>query len=93
MSGAARPEGNRLVIEEIKFKSPYGMQFGIFDSTSVQRPNGGTVEFEFSSRDEGTFSYTPSQFSIDTWGHTAIDDLPIVKIFGIPADRYFSTTE
>jgi hypothetical protein len=93
MSGAGRPEGNRLEIDEVKFVSPYGMQFGTFDPDSVQRANGGTVVFEFSSREEGTFSYTPSQFSIDTWGHTAIENLPIVKIFGIPADRYFSTTE
>jgi hypothetical protein len=93
MAGAGAPVGNRLEITDVKFPSPYGMQFGIFDPDSVQRPGGGTVVFEFSSRDRGTFSYTPSQFSIDTWGHSPIDSLPIVKLFGIPADRYFSTTE
>jgi hypothetical protein len=69
------------------------MQFGVFDPDSVQRPNGGRVVFEFSSRDAGTFSYTPSQYSIDNLGHTAIESLPIQKLFGIPADKYFSTIE
>jgi hypothetical protein len=91
MIGNGTPDGNLL---EITFLSPVGMVYGVFDPTTVERPDGGTAVFEFSDRDNATFSYTPSEFSDTTWGHTTpIEDLPLVKIFGIPADKYFSTAE
>ncbi len=91
MIGNGTPEGNRL---EITFLSPNGMVYGVFDPNTVERPDGGTAVFEFSGRDNATFSYTPSDFSDTTWGHTTpIVDLPLVKLFGIPADKNFSTAE
>jgi hypothetical protein len=61
-----------------------------------QRPtenDGGTAVFNFTDRDNATFSYTPSAFTEAEWGHTPITDLPLTKLFGIPADKYFSTTQ
>ncbi|MGA9572851.1 MAG: hypothetical protein WBS20_02770 [Lysobacterales bacterium] len=81
--------GNRV---EINFESPVGMVYGVFDPDTVDREIGGTAVFEFSDRENATFSYTPSDFSKTTWGHlTPIVDLPLVKLFGIPADKYFET--
>lgn len=91
MVGSGIPDGNRV---EIAFDSPVGMQYGVFDPESVTREDGGTAVFEFIDRDNGIFSYTPSDFSNTTWGHTTpIEDLPITKLFGIPADKYFTTPE
>jgi len=70
---------------EIQLESPYGMKYGEFDPDSVVRAVGGSARFEFTGADNGTFSYTPSDFSTTTWGHvTAIDSLPLVKLFAIP---------
>lgn len=88
MLGSGIPEGNRV---EVDLVSPVGMVFGEFDPDSVTRENGGRAVFEFSDRDNGTFTYTPSEFSSTTWGHTAINDLPLVKLFGVPAPEVFST--
>ena len=91
MLGTGIPDGNKL---EVTFESPIGMVYGVFDKDSVERYPGGVGVFEFSDRDNATFSYTPSQFSADTWGHTTpIVELPLVKIFGIPADKNFSTPD
>jgi hypothetical protein len=91
MLGTGVPDGNKL---EVTFESPVGMVYGVFDKDSVERYPGGVAVFEFSDRDHATFSYTPSQFSADTWGHTTpIVELPLIKIFGIPADKNFSTPE
>ncbi len=88
MLGFGVPDGNKL---EVTFESPVGMVYGVFDKDSVERNDGGVGVFEFSDRDNATFSYTPSQFSADTWGHTTpIVALPLTKIFGIPADKNFS---
>ncbi len=88
LAGQGEPDGNRL---EIAFESPVGMVYGVFDKNTVTRNIGGVGVFEFSDRDHATFSYTPSQFSADTWGHTTpIVALPLVKVFGIPADKNFS---
>jgi hypothetical protein len=66
------------------------MKYGEFDPDTVTREPGGTAVFVFSDRDNATFSYTPSDFSVNQWGHTSpIVDLPLVKVFGIPADKYF----
>jgi beta-glucanase (GH16 family) len=78
--GTGTPDGNIL---EVTFESPYGMIFGVFDQTAVQRPAGGTGRFEFSGPDNATFSYTPSEFNTDNRGHTSIVSLPITKLFGI----------
>lgn len=91
MLGQGFPEGQRL---EVDFQSPVGMVYGVFDPESVVRENGGTAVFEFSDRDNGTFSYTPSTFSQSEWGHMdAIDSLPLIKLFGVPADTRFQSPE
>jgi hypothetical protein len=77
---------------EAQMFSPTGMQYGVW-----QRPTenpGGTAVFNFIDRDNATFTYTPSTFTETEWGHTTpITDLPLTKLFGIPADKYFMTTE
>jgi hypothetical protein len=92
MVGSAVPDGTQVTVE---FDSPIGMRYGEFDTTSPPTPNvGGTGVFNFSDRQNATFSYTPSAFSDTTWGHTTpIENLPLVKLFDIPADKYFPTTE
>jgi len=87
MLGNGAPDGNTV---EITFDSPVGMKYGEFDPATVTREPGGTAVFVFSDRDNATFSYTPSDFSVNQWGHASpIVDLPLIKIFGIPADKYF----
>ena len=81
MIGAGEPEGNRL---EVEFDSPVGMRYGEFDPASVVREMGGTALFEFQDENAATFSYMPSGFSSSTWGHTAIESLPLTKLFSIP---------
>jgi hypothetical protein len=55
---------------------------------------GGTAVFEFSDRDNAVFNYTPSDFSSTQWGHTTpIEDLPITKLFGIPAEKLYQQAE
>ncbi|MCW8926741.1 MAG: DUF2807 domain-containing protein [Xanthomonadales bacterium] len=78
--GSGVPDGNVL---EVEFKAPLGMAFGEFDPQSVERKAAGTARFEFSGHDNGTFSYTPSEFSILTWGHSSIEALSISKLFAI----------
>ena len=88
MLGTGTPDGNRV---EVKFESPVGMEYGEFDPGTVTREIGGTGVFVFDERDIGTFSYTPSAYSASQWGHvTGIEELPIVQLFGIPADPVFS---
>jgi len=86
--GTGEPAANRVTID---FVSPVGMVYGDFDPDSVVREAGGTGVFEFADRDTATFSYTPSDFTAMAWGHTAIDALPLVKLFGIPAPDTFAT--
>ncbi|MGB5291579.1 MAG: hypothetical protein WBN41_09040 [Lysobacterales bacterium] len=91
MLGNGVPDGNTV---EITFESPVGMKYGEFDPETVTREPGGTAVFVFSDRDNATFSYTPSDFSVNQWGHTSpIVDLPLIKAFGIPADKYFGSSE
>jgi hypothetical protein len=90
MVGNGVPDGTTLTVE---FDSPVGMQYGSFDTTSPTPNVGGTAVFNFSDRQNATFSYTPSEFSDASWGHTTpIENLPLVKIFDIPADKYFPKT-
>lgn len=90
--GTGIPVGDTV---EIAFTSPIGMIYGDFDPSTMPSPHndGGTAVFEFSDRDNAVFSYIPSDFTAETWGHTAIEALPITKLFGIPADKVFPTTE
>ena len=90
--GTGSPEGNTV---EITLTSPVGMIYGDFDPSTIPDPldAGGTAIFEFSDRENAIFSYTPSNFTAETWGHTAIDSLPITRLFGIPADKFFPTVE
>jgi beta-glucanase (GH16 family) len=90
MVGSGTPTEDRV---EIALKSPVGMQYGVFDPTSVLREDGGTAVFEFSDADNGTFNYTPSDFSVGAWGHTPIVDLPIVKLFAIPVSESGGTVQ
>jgi beta-glucanase (GH16 family) len=87
MVGTGVPEGNRV---ELDFISPQGMIYGEFDPASVSREDGGRAVFEFSDRENGTFTYVPSEFSRTTWAHSGIDRLPLVKLFGVPAPEAFN---
>ena len=82
--GSGEIDGSGL---EVTFDSPRGMSYGEFDKDSIVREDGGTAYFEFSDENNGTFSYTPSDFTATNWGHTAIDSLPLVKLFGIPMTK------
>lgn len=84
--GNGVPEGNRV---EINFDSPVGMKFGEFDPKTVSKEPGGTAVIEFADGQNATFSYTPSDFSRTTWGHSDIESLPLVQIVGIPAAERF----
>ncbi|MEJ2384637.1 MAG: hypothetical protein P8Y54_09585 [Xanthomonadales bacterium] len=89
MVGQGTPEGNRV---EVTFYSPVGMVYGDFDPSAVPNPLdiGGTGVFEFSDSENGTFSYTPSEFSETTWGHTTpVENLELSKFFGVPAEPIF----
>jgi len=89
MLGNGVPDGQRL---EVSLLSPVGMQYGVWQKPTEEP--GGTAVFVFSDRENATFSYTPSDFSRTEWGHTTpIVELPLKKIFNIPADKYFSTPE
>ena len=91
MVGSGEPDGQEVMIT---FDSPVGMKYGEFDPNTVTREVGGVAVFNFSDRDNAVFSYTPSEFSVTEWGHsTPIEALPLTKVFGIPADKYFSTSE
>ena len=87
MLGSGVPDGNRV---EIQFVSPVGMVYGEFNPDTVSREDGGAGVFEFTDNGTGTFSYTPSEFTRDRWGHTPIVALPLTKLFGIPAPATFN---
>lgn len=90
--GTGVPDGNTV---EIALTSPVGMKFGEFDPNSLPNPldDGGTAVLEFIDRDNMIFSYTPSAFTEASWGHTPIVNLPMTKLFGIPADKMYQTNE
>ena len=90
--GTGTPVGNRV---EIVFTSPVGMIYGDFDPSTMPNPlpDGGTAVLVFSDSNNLVFSYTPSAFTMTTWGHTPIDSLPMTKLFGIPADKYYSAPQ
>jgi hypothetical protein len=82
--GTGTPSDNTV---DLAFVSPIGMEFGVFNSlTGDQTPAAGTGRFVFSDDRNGVFSYDPSSFSISEWGHSAITDLPVTKLFAIPTN-------
>jgi beta-glucanase (GH16 family) len=83
-------EGTSL---EIQLESPYGMKYGQFDPGDVVRENGGTARFEFADTQNATFSYTPSEFSVSNWGHSAIESLPLKRLFTVPVSDPASETQ
>jgi hypothetical protein len=88
--GTGTPVGNRV---EITLTASVGMIYGVFDPDSVTRHPGGTAVFEFSDRNTSIFSYVPSEFTMNTWGHTPIVDLPMAKLFGLPAEKIYGTSD
>ena len=87
MLGTGAPMDNMV---EVTFESAVGMVYGDFDPTTVERNVAGTGTFVFSDGDNGVFSYTPSDDSETRFGHTTpVENLSIVKLFGIPADSVF----
>ena len=81
MLGTGVPDGDML---DVSFDSPIGMKFGEFDPDSVIREEGGTGRFVFTDENLATFQYTPSDFTVDNWGHSQIAFMPLTKLFGIP---------
>jgi len=81
MLGNGYPDGDVL---DVVFESPVGMVFGEFDPLTVLREDGGTGRFVFTDENIATFQYTPSDFTVANWGHTAIPFMPLTKLFGIP---------
>ena len=81
MLGNGYPGGDVL---DVVFESPVGMNFGEFDPLSVNREDGGTGRFVFTDENIATFQYTPSDFTVANWGHSAIPFMPLTKVFGIP---------
>ncbi len=80
--GSGVPEGN---VVDINFVSPVGMRFGEFNPlVNDEMDSGGVARFVFDDDSNGTFSYEPSPFSVNEWGHTAIENLPVTKLFSIP---------
>ena len=75
---------------EITFASYTGMIYGDFAPSPPESNIAGTGTFVFSDGDNGIFSYAPSDDSATRFGHTTpVENLPIVKLFGIPADPVF----
>jgi len=87
MLGTGTPQEDRV---EIALLSPVGMIFGDFVPATVTNEDGGSAVIVFSDRDNATFSYTPSAFTTNQWGHSAIVAVPLVKLFGIDAAKSFS---
>jgi beta-glucanase (GH16 family) len=89
--GSGVPDGNGI---DLDFVSPVGMEFGVFDPESVERQPGGTGRIEFADDSTANFSYEPSAFTVNEWGHSAVEDLPLTKLFGIPtAEETFAPEE
>jgi hypothetical protein len=87
MLGTGVPDGNSVMVS---FESPVGMIYGDFDPKTVDRLDGGTALIEFSDQDNAILNFMPSEFSMTNWGHTEIENLPLVKLFGIPAPASFT---
>jgi len=79
MVGEGAPYGNQLLVI---FERPWGMEFGVFDPSSVYREDGGTGLLEFTGENSATFKYTPSE-DMEKLGHSPIN-IPLVKFFDSP---------
>lgn len=79
--GQGTPTENAVDLDVI---SPYGMEYGLFIPETVVREDAGTARLVFTDEATATFSYQPSEFSRVAWGHSEINDLPLVKFFAIP---------
>lgn len=89
--GVGTPDGDTL---EVDFTSALGMAYGDFDPATVTRNSGGSGVFTFTSRDSAVFSYTPSDFTGTTFGHTSpVENLELNKLFPIPADDNFGDSQ
>lgn len=87
--GTGNIDGSTL---DIQFESPRGMVYGEFDKDTVVREHGGTARIVFTDTQNATFSYTPSAFSVTTWGHSAIESLPLKRLFTVPVTDTSATT-
>ena len=81
--GTGVPDDTGVTVD---FVSTSGMIFGEFDPTTVVRTPAGTARFEFSDSDNAVFSYTPTEASINDLGHSAIEELPLTRLFAIPVN-------
>ena len=88
-----KPFRDNIVGIDLEFESPYGMQYGEFDPDSVIRQDGGSARIEFFDTENATFNYTPSEFSMQSWGHTQIENLPLSRLFTVPATGSSASTE
>ena len=90
--GTGTLDGSML---EVQLQSPTGMRYGEFGTTSPPQDNvGGVAVFNFADSQNATFSYTPSTFSESNWGHaTAIENLPLQRLFTIPVTETTATAE
>jgi beta-glucanase (GH16 family) len=78
---------------ELELDSPSGMKYGEFDPDSVVRESAGSVRFDFADSQNATFSYSPSEFSVQNWGHTSIENLPLSRLFTVPVTDSSTSTE
>ena len=79
---------------ELELDSPIGMKYGEFDPDSVVRESAGSVRFDFADSQNATFSYAPSAFSVENWGHTTpIENLPLSRLFTVPLTDSSTSTE
>ena len=78
-TGYGFPDENGL---DIAFTAHWGMSFGEFDPITHSEADGGVARFTFQDANNGTFEYTPSEFSVENFGHTA-HQMPITKLFGV----------
>jgi len=77
--GSGNPDGNGV---EIELTAQYGMIYGEFVPTTVQRPDAGVANFTFLDANNGTFKYIPSAWTITNFGHSNIE-MPITKLFDV----------
>jgi beta-glucanase (GH16 family) len=79
---------------EVQLESPTDMRYGEFETTSPTPNVGGMAVFNFNDPQNATFSYSPSEFSENNWGHTtAIENLPIERLFTVPVTASSVTTQ
>jgi hypothetical protein len=65
---------------EMTLNAHYGMIYGEFDPTTVEKPDAGVAIFTFQDDKNGNFEYLPSAWTIQNFGHSRIE-MPITKLF------------